>query len=193
MIINEITNINPRTLNGSTPFHAAAEEGHLEICQKIMGTLVIRNSTDFHPKDDKGWTPLHAAATKGHLEICLEIVHSLISNNVTDVNPRDCKGWTPLHVAAVYGFEAIWRLIATAIVKQKQQGHLGICETTFCSTVIKNFSNFNNLENDVNPKDNEGSTPLHFAAAQGQVEVCHLIIFGLIVDNTDVIDINPRD
>ena len=33
-------------------------------------------------------------------------------------------------------------------------------------------------------------TPLHFAAAQGYIEICHLTIFSLIVNNTDV---NPRD
>ena len=73
-------------------------------------------------------------------------------------------------------------------------------QKTFCSQVIRNVTDLHPRDDkgstplggaaDINPKDIEGMTPLHFAAAQGYIEICHLIIFSLIVNNTNV---NPSD
>ena len=71
MIMNKITNVNPRTRDGNTPFHAATSGGHLEIC------LIIRDFSDFHPKE-KGLTPFHEAAAKGHLETLQKLIQELI-------------------------------------------------------------------------------------------------------------------
>ena len=51
-------------LNGATPLHLAAEEGHLE-CVKILTSFGA--STDCKRSD--GYTPLHIAAKEGHLRI----------------------------------------------------------------------------------------------------------------------------
>ena len=64
MIMNKITNVNPRTHDGNTSFHTATSGGHLEICKTIMNSLIIRDFSEFHPKDDKGLTPLHEVAAK---------------------------------------------------------------------------------------------------------------------------------
>ena len=92
-------------------------------------------------------THLHEAAVKGHPEICQEIISSLISNNITEINTRDHKSWTPLHTAVAHVHKEVWRSIATSV--QNQQGHLEMCQTTFCSQVIMNVTN-------LHPRDDKG-------------------------------------
>ena len=85
----------------NTPFHQAARNGHLLLCQ-----LIIDNVNDKNPKDFSRITPLHHAATNGHLEIC-----QLIIDNVGNKNPKDHLGNTPLHNAAKKGHFEICQLI----------------------------------------------------------------------------------
>ena len=47
-----------------------------------------------------------------------------------------------------------------------------------------------NTEGGINPKNNEGETPLHIAASLGYLEICRLIIFSLVINNKHV---NPRE
>ena len=61
MIIDYSEIKNPKDNEGRTPFHLAAEKGHLPICEVIF---------DNNSKDINGQTPLHLAAKSGHLIIC---------------------------------------------------------------------------------------------------------------------------
>ena len=55
--------------SGWTPLHSAAFEGHHNVCNLIMDTVVDKN-----PKDATGLTPLHAAAQEGHKEVVVVVV-----------------------------------------------------------------------------------------------------------------------
>ena len=75
-------------LEGGTPLHWAALEGHAEICKILLDNHVEKN-----PRTNDGRTPLNIAASKGHFKVC----QVLLQNNVDKI-PRDNDGDTPLHL-----------------------------------------------------------------------------------------------
>ena len=74
-----------RNCDGMTPFHFAALNGHLEICN-----MFIENLEDKNPRANDGWTPLHYAAKYGHIQVC-----TLIAKFLREKNPRTNDGATP--------------------------------------------------------------------------------------------------
>ena len=94
-----------------TPLHLAAEAGHAEICQLIIGHI-----DDLNPCNTTGdhYTPFEYAAKGGHLEVCRVFLSCL-----KDKNPKNqsesCKWWTPLHSAAEYGHLEICKMIMDQI------------------------------------------------------------------------------
>ena len=98
-----------------TPFHFAARDGHLDICQLIMERVANKS-----PTDNTGWTPLHFAAMNGHLDIC-----QLIIERVENKNPASNSGWTPLHIAAMYGYLNICKLIMDNVMDKYPRNNSG--------------------------------------------------------------------
>ena len=92
--------------SGWTPLHSAAFEGHHNVCNLIMDTVVDKN-----PKDATGLTPLHAAAQEGHREVC-----KLIIDSILDKNPKSEDGTTPLHFAAQVGHKDVCKLIIDSVM-----------------------------------------------------------------------------
>ena len=160
--------INEDGPEGYTPLHAAALNGHLQVCLFILDRVQNKN-----PAVRSGLTPLHLAANRGHEE-----VFKAIANEIEDKNPADNEGETPLHGAA-------------------RMGHLGICQFILDRVADKNPSNnfgrtplhhaaenghedvfkaiFNEIE-DKNPGDTRGWTPLHEAVSRRNLEICRIII-----------------
>ena len=93
--IKEKTGLNESSKNnvGLTPFHVAATNNRLSLCEAIIEKLQDKN-----PRSNNGGTPLHHAAFRGHLELC-----QLIMDKVDDKNPKSNSGYTPLHAAAEHG------------------------------------------------------------------------------------------
>ena len=80
---------NPRGVNGNTPFHLAAKNGHVEICRVIMNFV-----DDATPINNDMKTPFHYAAENGHLPMCQLLVQCTKYNST-----QDKKGFTPLQLA----------------------------------------------------------------------------------------------
>ena len=57
---------NPKDVDGNTPLHLAAREGHLEVVEAIAKDLTWPNK---NPKNDKDETPLYMAALHGHVSV----------------------------------------------------------------------------------------------------------------------------
>lgn len=72
----DIQGFNPEDNKGQTPFHLAAKNGHLEICQIIMA-----NVEDKNPINHDGETPSQLAAYHGHFSV-MELIKSALSKRV---------------------------------------------------------------------------------------------------------------
>ena len=83
--------ISPKDMNGQTPYHAAAANGFVEICEKIIESVRCK---DKNPKDIFGRTPLHLAAENGRVG-----VFRLILRTVEEKNPKDNYGKIPIDYA----------------------------------------------------------------------------------------------
>ena len=64
ILIQNVTNKQPRDKLGRTPLHYAAQECHLDIC-----SLILENVNEKHPKDDLGSTPKDVAVERKNEEI----------------------------------------------------------------------------------------------------------------------------
>jgi hypothetical protein len=90
-----IRNINVNVkddVNGWTPLHCAALNGHIEISR-----LLLQNGADVNLKSNDGFTPLHWAASHGHIDI----LHLLVENGA-DLEAQEDNGWRALHEAACH-------------------------------------------------------------------------------------------
>ena len=105
--------INDGHMDGWTPLHMAANEGHFEVVRTLMALMKDKN-----PKGSttSGKIPLHLAASNGHLNICI-----LIIENIKEKNPVDNAGNTPLHFAASGGFIWLCRFILGNIKNEKDK------------------------------------------------------------------------
>ena len=153
--IKEKTGLNENSKNnvGLTPFHVAAVNNRLSLCEAIIEKLQDKN-----PRCNLGGTPLHQAAFRGHLKIC-----QLIMDKVDDKNPKSNSGYTPLHIAAA-------------------AGHLNICQLfheNIIGTGLQSSKALKKLDG-MNSETNNGYTPPHMAARFGHVEVCKF--FSLILE-----------
>ena len=83
-----------RNFQGFTPFLAAAQNGHKDICSLLLAHGSDMNEVQLKTNE----TALHFAATKGH-EAVVEALLSWGAN----VDPQDHGGATPLYVACQEG------------------------------------------------------------------------------------------
>ena len=149
------------------PFHFAAKNGFLEICEMIMENMDEKN-----PKDDWGVTPLHEAAEYGKVEVCKLIVENvqcdkeICKRYQCDKNPKNDFNFTPLHMAAM-------------------NGHLQVCKLII-ENVCENPKPRSDRGDPKNPKSRDGTTPLHNAALRGHLQVCQFIV-------ESVQNKNPKD
>ena len=171
-IIERAEDKHPTDIDGRTPLHLAVLNGHLDICCTIIDNVANKN-----PADNNGVTPLHLAAESGHLDICSIIVDNIcciIMDNVTNLNPADNAGKTPLHLAAKNGHLNICKIIIDSILDKNtiREEHKNPAD--------KGQLQIFDFNNEKNPRDCRGVTPLHLAADNG-----HLDIYKLIFENVD--------
>ena len=80
----------PRTINGNTPMHYAAQRGHKDCARAIMDT--VEEEWEKFPTDCNANTPLHHAAEKGHLETC-RMINEYIPENKNMKNEPTKRFW----------------------------------------------------------------------------------------------------
>ena len=149
---------NPGTDKGETPAHYAAQNGMIDILDLLLPDLENKN-----PETDKGLTLLHYAANH-NIPLTLEDQQigvptiKYLTKFVKDSNPPDNSGLTPMHYAVLNNK----RLIV--------QHYLNTLP----------FGKKNPMED-----NDQKFTPLHYAAAEG-----HLDLVQIISDELD--DKNPK-
>jgi ankyrin repeat protein len=145
------------TMSASTPLDSAVWGGHLAVVQ-----FLVSKGANINTKDHRGNTPLHSAVWRGgHIEI----IKFLVSQGA-DINAKTNDGYTPLHLAKSikdspstkalgYDLAPVIEYLSSVEGRQSMQGNLPMQGNLVHVEVVISSS---------------GDTPLHKAAALGDIE-----------------------
>ena len=155
--------------DGQRPLHTAASYGNLEISR-----LLVEHGADVKAPNNVGWTPLHNASSCGSVQVARFLVE-----HGADATAQDNNGWTPWDEATRRGHvEFVHFLIEIGAhatdeddnnrtqsdVEAEEEevieaGHIPIEQDTGATIQADN-----------------GWSPLHVAAEQGNVEVVRILV-----------------
>jgi ankyrin repeat protein len=186
-----IEKLNDRGVNFRNTLQIAAEYGHYE----LFMWLLRNQELDIYEVDKYSRNFLHIAASGGNCQL----VQFLIVQGL-DVNGIDGSGWTPLHFAVEKR-----RLDVVRVLLANERINVNCRDVIFESSLIMYHAIGNCMplhhavhnddlamvelllaapRIDPNCRDAEGKTPLHIAAAKGNVELVNLLRGHRLVDIT---------
>ncbi|XP_065340589.1 serine/threonine-protein phosphatase 6 regulatory ankyrin repeat subunit C isoform X2 [Cloeon dipterum] len=174
-----------------TAFHYCAHAGNNDVlCEMISHLSQTEVQKALNRQTDKGWTPLLIACYHGHMEL----VNTLLANHAR-VDVFDLEGRSALHLAAEHGYINVCdallqhkafinsksRIGYTALHMAAQNGY-----TQLVKFLVKDHIAV------IDVLTLKKQTPLHLAAADGQLEVCRLLLeLGASIDATDELGQKP--
>ena len=189
LLIKLGANINSKDNMGNTPLDLAIQYERLDIAEYLStysantGTIhvVARNGyfagvqayldagVDINARDENGSTPLHLAALQGHKDIV-----ELLINRGAQVNANDNSGSTPLDRATQGSHTAIADLLRTqgANTSQDLKGIINAATNGDLASVQAYLDAGVNI----NSRDSNGWTPLHWAASEDYDQIVKLLI-----------------
>ncbi|PHH61788.1 hypothetical protein CDD81_7952 [Ophiocordyceps australis] len=187
---------------GGTPLRYAAEFGHNETVKQLVEsckckdahdtllsllwsaaangkvstirTLIGSNKVDINALDNSGRTALALATTNGHPRV----VELLLETGKVDWNAKDkMNGWTPLEYAAYDGqTEVVQQLIRSCKCNDAHNVVLSLLWSAAANGYMSTIKTLlNSTEIDLNTRDKEGRTALHWAAAGGRLALVKLL------------------
>ena len=164
--------INVVNSRGRSVLHFAAQYGELHIME-----MLVEQGLDVNDGDDEGWTPFHDAANCGQLESVCTLLRLGGRESMTKV--AGTRG-TPLHQAVGKGHKDIVSLLLNEGCPINVVNSRGRSVLHFAAQ----YGKFHMMEMlveqglDVNIAigDDEGWTPLHDAAACGQLESVYTLL-----------------
>ena len=156
-----------RTVDGNTPLHLAALEGHAAVAKSLLDSQAQVNARGLREE-----TPLHMAMYDGHREMA-----ELLLANQADVNAQSANGETPLHLAARKGHRELVELLldhhaevnardrqdATPLQYAAAAGHLEVVQALLANNA------------DPSARDKSDRTPKTLAAENGHWNVVELL------------------
>ncbi|XP_030407447.1 inversin isoform X2 [Gopherus evgoodei] len=185
--------LNWQDYEGRTPLHFAVADGNVAVVD-VLTSYEGCNVTSY---DNLFRTPLHWAALLGHAQI----VHLLLERNKFGTIPSDSQGATPLHYAAQSNFaETVEVFLKHPSVKDDSdlEGRTSFMWAAGKGSddVIRTMLNLK-LNIDINMADKyagtggarvdlvdqDGHSPLHWAALGGNADVCQILIENKINPN----------
>ncbi|RDD34684.1 ankyrin repeat domain-containing protein [Wolbachia endosymbiont of Cylisticus convexus] len=157
------SDINQKDVDGNTPLHIAAQHGNKQLIELFsrLGAKIVKNKQDN--------TPLHIAIMHGNAD-CIELFHE---NREDILESKGEHGRNLVHLAAMYGqFDCLHFLLNefpnhnlnTKTSKGNTALHLALLKSTELESRKQCVSLLIDRGMQVNESNNEGSTPLHFAA-----------------------------
>ncbi|XP_023144429.2 histone-lysine N-methyltransferase EHMT1a isoform X1 [Amphiprion ocellaris] len=188
--------------NKRTPLHAAASEGHQEICHMLVQAganldmfdeeqrtplmaacennhldivkYILRAGASISHKDIMGFTCLHLAAKLGHYDI----VNHLLSKASKHINCQDDGGWTPITWAIEYKHKELVHLLlargADVNIRDKEENVcLHWAALSGCDDIAQALLE---AQCDLNAVNIHGDSPLHVAAREQHLECVMLFL-----------------
>ncbi|OWM86540.1 hypothetical protein CDL15_Pgr015575 [Punica granatum] len=157
-----------------TPLHIAAMLGHREFVKEILSRKPeMAKELDFRKS-----SPLHLATARGHVEV----VKLLLSENPEVCLFQDADGRNPCHVAVIKGHTQVLKEFVQAKPEaaRVEIGGGNILHLCVKHNQLEALEYLLDVMGDdrefVNYLDNDGSTILHLAAADRQVEIVTLTL-----------------
>jgi ankyrin repeat protein len=189
-------NPNAATKGGRHPIDWAASAGHLPLVELLaakgandlsvalflaiqqqqipVGRFLLEHGANpnVHYPASNSTMPLHLAAEQGNVEAA-----RLLLEHGADVNGLEQNCWTPLQYAISQSSKEMIELLFTnGAVIPKTHGWtifqiwaLGAGDTNVAAVLLSHGA-------DVNARDGEGKTPLHFASQQGQLQAVEWLL-----------------
>ncbi|CAG5918525.1 unnamed protein product [Menidia menidia] len=188
--------------NRRTPLHAAAAEGHQEICHMLVQAganldmfdeefktplmaacennhldtvkYLLRAGASASHKDTMGFTCLHLAAKLGHYDV----LDHLLSKASKHINGQDDGGWTPITWATEYKHKEVVRLLlakgADVNIRDKEENVcLHWAALSGCEDIAQALLE---AQCDLHAVNVHGDTPLHVAARENHLECVMLFL-----------------
>jgi ankyrin repeat protein len=156
------------TSDGLTALHAAAQNGHLELVEALVG-----KGADVDASTNEGDTPLKLAASKGHVEVAQALLGAHAS-----VNSAGAHDLTPLHAAVACGCVPMMELLLDAganIDAGSNKGHAPLQQASLLGqpeavAVLLARGAIVDL------RTKDGYTALHYACAKESMEVVQQLV-----------------
>ena len=165
--INSLTKVNadlsPRNCEGLAPMHLAALSDRIDAIKLLKAA-----GADISVCDPNGRAPIHVAAFSGNVAT----VKVLIEEGI-DIQVRDCSGKTPLHyVGGNSNFKP------TAAVSETMSIDIGGGTSFGLTGLSETATALINAGADILCRDEDGCTPIFYAALNGRVEVIGILSGG---------------
>ncbi|KAH8977684.1 ankyrin repeat-containing domain protein [Lactarius hatsudake] len=193
LLVKHHADVNARDMYGATPLHFASRHWRFEICR-----LLLDNGANANARDVRGRNLLHELSQKVpyagvKFQNILSIAELLLKHGV-DVNALDEDGATPLHFASSYGMLELARLLLDSGAHANVKNVLGQTPLHLVSQEEGPSNEDPNIARlllervmDVNARDNDQATPLHFACYRGNFETALVLLdHGAEVNARDV-------
>ena len=165
------SDIHLKTNDGSNCLHIAALEGHLNLCK----ILIHKHKVDLHMSDNYGWTGIHFSAHSGNCELFVYFTEMGIDIRLKTNDGRNC-----LHFAAAGGHLNLCKML---IDNYKLDFHMTdndgwtVLHYSAYSGKCELVAYFAEMGTDICPKTNGGRNCLHFAAFEGHLNICKMLIY----------------
>ena len=158
VIPKAVPDVNTKDADGNTPLHfAARERDHKRV------EMLLSHGAEVNAKDKYGDTPLHDAAWKNASDTA-----EILLKNGADINAKNNRGDTPLKIASnenASKTEAVLRKYGETMSSEGtfEESINALREKLVLDRVLGKYGG---TMSDVNTKDADGNTPLHFAARE---------------------------
>ena len=163
---------------GMTPLHSACIYGNADMVE-----LLIKLGADDTMKNDKGETPAHMAVQKKIFykeirnEVRIKMLEALSNVDIPDNDDR-----TPLMLAQMQDYSTAYEVTSTFLDKEVDVNHTDNNGNTALLLHTDRHCNKDVVKEliragaDINAKNKDGNTALHFALKNGNIDVSRFLV-----------------